>query len=84
MTVEVNGEAIGQDLLTNMGWPFAELVAYASQDSVVRPGDFLGSGTCGGGCLAELWGRALTNRQNGSPLSVVMSVMREFLLPVVP
>ena len=57
MAVEVNGEAIGQDLLSNMGWPFAELVAYASQDSVVRPGDVLGSGTCGSGCLAELWGR---------------------------
>ncbi|MFE3054124.1 fumarylacetoacetate hydrolase family protein [Nocardia sp. NPDC059239] len=23
----------------------------------VKPGDVLGSGTCGGGCLAELWGR---------------------------
>jgi len=57
MAVKVNGEAIGQDLLSNMGWPFAELVAYASQDSVVRPGDVLGSGTCGSGCLAELWGR---------------------------
>lgn len=57
MAVEVNGKAIGQDLLSNMGWPFAELVAYASQDSVVRPGDVLGSGTCGSGCLAELWGR---------------------------
>ncbi|MCF3140712.1 fumarylacetoacetate hydrolase family protein [Paenarthrobacter sp. AR 02] len=57
MSVEVNGAFIGQDLLSNMGWPFAELVAYASQDSVVRPGDVLGSGTCGSGCLAELWGR---------------------------
>ncbi|QSZ48791.1 fumarylacetoacetate hydrolase family protein [Arthrobacter sp. D5-1] len=57
MAVEVNGEAIGGDLLSNMGWPFAELVAYASQDSVVRPGDVLGSGTGGSGCLAELWGR---------------------------
>ncbi|VXB40878.1 Hydroxylase [Arthrobacter sp. 9V] len=57
MSVEVNGRPIGQDLLSNMGWPFGELVAYASQDSVVRPGDVLGSGTCGSGCLAELWGR---------------------------
>ena len=57
MAVEVNGEHSGRDLLSNMGWPFAELVAYASQDSVVRPGDVLGSGTCGRGCLAELWGR---------------------------
>lgn len=58
MSVQVNGTRIGQDLLSNMGWPFAELVAYASQDSVVRPGDVLGSGTCGSGCLAELWGRS--------------------------
>ena len=41
-----------------MGWPFAELVAYASRNSRVVPGDVLGSGTAGnGGCLAELWGR---------------------------
>ncbi|MCQ1999906.1 fumarylacetoacetate hydrolase family protein [Arthrobacter zhaoxinii] len=57
MSVDVNGSRVGEDLLSNMGWPFAELVAYASQDSVVLPGDVLGSGTCGSGCLAELWGR---------------------------
>lgn len=58
MTASVNGQALGTDSLANMGWPLAELVAYASQDSVVVPGDLLGSGTCGRGCLAELWGRA--------------------------
>ena len=57
MSVDVNGARIGEDLLSNMGWPFAELVAYASQDSKIVPGDVLGSGTCGSGCLAELWGR---------------------------
>nr|WP_223167849.1 fumarylacetoacetate hydrolase family protein [Nonomuraea sp. SYSU D8015] len=34
-------------------------VTYDAEDSRgtdVRPGDVLGSGTCGGGCLAELWG----------------------------
>ena len=41
-----------------MGWPFPELVAYASRNSRVVPGDVLGSGTVGnGGCLGELWGR---------------------------
>ena len=41
-----------------MGWPFEELIAYASRGTEVRAGDVLGSGTCGnGGCLAELWGR---------------------------
>jgi 2-keto-4-pentenoate hydratase/2-oxohepta-3-ene-1,7-dioic acid hydratase in catechol pathway len=57
MRVSVNGVEIGQDLLSNMGWPFEELIAYASRGTQVRAGDVLGSGTCGnGGCLAELWG----------------------------
>jgi 2-keto-4-pentenoate hydratase/2-oxohepta-3-ene-1,7-dioic acid hydratase in catechol pathway len=55
--VAVNDVEIGQDL-SNMGWPFEELISYASRGSWVRAGDVLGSGTCGnGGCLAELWGR---------------------------
>ncbi|MEO8527592.1 MAG: fumarylacetoacetate hydrolase family protein [Pseudolysinimonas sp.] len=54
----VNGVTIGTDLLGNMGWPFRDLVAYASRDTRVVPGDVLGSGTSGRGCLAELWGRA--------------------------
>ncbi|MFC7340149.1 fumarylacetoacetate hydrolase family protein [Saccharopolyspora griseoalba] len=58
MRVSVNGEEIGRDLLSNMGWPFEDLVSYASRGAEIRPGDVLGSGTCGnGGCLAELWGR---------------------------
>ena len=67
MTVDVNGVEVGRDLLSNMGWPFEELVAYASRGTQVRPGDVLGSGTCGnGGCLAELWGRR--GRQDPPPL----------------
>jgi len=58
LRVAVNGAETGQDLLSNMGWPFEELIAYASRGTWVRVGDVLGSGTCGnGGCLAELWGR---------------------------
>ncbi|MDI2124639.1 fumarylacetoacetate hydrolase family protein [Yinghuangia seranimata] len=57
LTAEVNGEVVGKDLLSNMSWTFEEMVAYASRGTAVRPGDVLGSGTCGnGGCLAELWG----------------------------
>jgi 2-keto-4-pentenoate hydratase/2-oxohepta-3-ene-1,7-dioic acid hydratase in catechol pathway len=57
LRVSVNDVEIGQDLLSNMGWPFEELIAYASRGTWVRAGDVLGSGTCGnGGCLAELWG----------------------------
>jgi 2-keto-4-pentenoate hydratase/2-oxohepta-3-ene-1,7-dioic acid hydratase in catechol pathway len=57
MQVFVNGKLIGEDSLANIGWPLNELIAYASRNSVVLPGDLIGSGTAGSGCLAELWGR---------------------------
>ena len=68
LEVLVNGERIGGDTLASMAWSFEELVAYASRGTWVRAGDVLGSGTCGGGCLAELWGRA--GRQEPRPLAV--------------
>jgi 2-keto-4-pentenoate hydratase/2-oxohepta-3-ene-1,7-dioic acid hydratase in catechol pathway len=61
-TASVNGAEVGRDLLSNMGWTFETMLAYAARDSRVVAGDLLGSGTVGnGGCLAELWGR------NGRP-----------------
>jgi 2-keto-4-pentenoate hydratase/2-oxohepta-3-ene-1,7-dioic acid hydratase in catechol pathway len=67
LTASVNGETVGTDLLSNMSWTFEEMVAYASRGTLVRPGDVLGSGTCGnGGCLAELWG--VRGRQDPPPL----------------
>jgi 2-keto-4-pentenoate hydratase/2-oxohepta-3-ene-1,7-dioic acid hydratase in catechol pathway len=67
LTAEINGEVVGKDLLSNMSWTFEEMVAYASRGTVVRPGDVLGSGTCGnGGCLAELWG--VRGKQDPAPL----------------
>ncbi|MFD2415803.1 fumarylacetoacetate hydrolase family protein [Amycolatopsis pigmentata] len=72
MTVAVNGIEIGRDLLSNMSWPFEDLVAYASRGTEVRPGDVLGSGTCGnGGCLAEGWGRGRTDLPPLRPGDVV-------------
>lgn len=52
-----NGVQFGSDNLAHMAWSFAELVAYASRGTWVRPGDVLGSGTCADGCLGEAWGR---------------------------
>ncbi|GDY60468.1 hypothetical protein SVIO_110910 [Streptomyces violaceusniger] len=57
MTAAVNGESIGTDRWDAMHFSYAEMIEYASRGTEVRPGDVLGSGTCGGGCLAELWGR---------------------------
>jgi 2-keto-4-pentenoate hydratase/2-oxohepta-3-ene-1,7-dioic acid hydratase in catechol pathway len=52
-----NGEEIGKDSLASMSWSFEEMLAYASRGTWLMPGDVLGSGTCGFGCLAEHWGR---------------------------
>ena len=68
LEVLVNGERIGGDTVASMAWSFEDLVAYASRGTWVRTGDVLGSGTCGGGCLAELWGR--TGRREPPPLTV--------------
>src|SRR4051794_2504827 len=61
MSVSVNDVEIGSDTLANMAWRFEDLVAYAARGAWVRPGDVLGSGTCGNGCLMELW------KRRGSP-----------------
>ena len=45
MRASVNGVEIGRDLLSNMGWTFEEMIAYASRGTWVRAGDVLGSGT---------------------------------------
>lgn len=58
MSVYRNGELVGRDTLANVSWTFDEMASYASRDTWVRPGDHLGSGTCGWGSLAEMWGRA--------------------------
>ncbi|HET9653922.1 MAG TPA: fumarylacetoacetate hydrolase family protein [Kineosporiaceae bacterium] len=57
MTVDINGRRLGQDNWSAMAFSYADMIAYASRGTQVRPGDILGSGTCGSGCLAELWGR---------------------------
>lgn len=57
MSVEVNGRLIGRDRLSNMAWTFGELASYSGRNTTLFTGDLIGSGTCGGGCLLELWGR---------------------------
>jgi 2-keto-4-pentenoate hydratase/2-oxohepta-3-ene-1,7-dioic acid hydratase in catechol pathway len=57
MTAYVNGSELGSDTLASMAWSFPELVHFAARGAWIAPGDVIGSGTCGGGCLFELWGR---------------------------
>lgn len=54
MQARVNGEAWSDGELADIHFSWAELVAFASRDSRLMPGDVLGSGTVGTGCILEL------------------------------
>jgi len=54
MTARVNGREYSRGNLSDVHWSFAEMVAYASRGTELVPGDVIGSGTCGTGCILEL------------------------------
>ncbi|MBT2225725.1 fumarylacetoacetate hydrolase family protein [Nonomuraea sp. NEAU-A123] len=57
MRAEVNGRAYSQGRLGDLYWSFGEMISYASRGTEVRPGDIIGSGTVGTGCIADLAAR---------------------------
>jgi 2-keto-4-pentenoate hydratase/2-oxohepta-3-ene-1,7-dioic acid hydratase in catechol pathway len=54
MIARVNGREYGRATLADVYWSFEEMLAYASRGTEIVPGDVIGSGTCGGGCILEL------------------------------
>jgi fumarylacetoacetate (FAA) hydrolase len=54
MTATVNGRELSRGDSGSMFWTWPQLLAHASRDAVLRPGDVLGSGTVGTGCILEL------------------------------
>ncbi|CCW36415.1 fumarylacetoacetate hydrolase [Chthonomonas calidirosea] len=53
MKAFVNGQQISHGNLKEMHWTFAELIAHASRNTTLLPGDLIGSGTVGTGSLVE-------------------------------
>jgi len=54
MTATVNGKQYSRGNAGSMYWTWPQLLAHASRDTELRPGDVLGSGTVGTGCILEL------------------------------
>jgi 2-keto-4-pentenoate hydratase/2-oxohepta-3-ene-1,7-dioic acid hydratase in catechol pathway len=54
MTARVNGAQWSRGSTREMHWSFEEIVSYVSRSETLYPGDFIGSGTVGGGCGLEL------------------------------
>jgi len=54
MTARVNGVEMSRGNFKYIHWSFGEIIARASQSAMLYPGDVIGSGTVGTGCLLEL------------------------------
>jgi fumarylacetoacetate (FAA) hydrolase len=53
MVARVNGEERSRGNLGDIHWPWDELAAHAAENTRLLPGDVLGSGTVGSGCILE-------------------------------
>ncbi|XAL99423.1 fumarylacetoacetate hydrolase family protein [Phycisphaeraceae bacterium D3-23] len=54
MSCDVNGKRLSQGNAADMHFTWPQIIAHASRDTELRPGDLLGSGTVGTGCILEL------------------------------
>jgi fumarylacetoacetate (FAA) hydrolase len=54
MTATVNGTETSRGTWSDAQFSFGQMLARASMDARLRPGDLVGSGTVGGGCLLEV------------------------------
>jgi fumarylacetoacetate (FAA) hydrolase len=54
MTARVNGKEYSRGNAGSMYFTWPQILAHASRDTELRPGDVLGSGTVGTGCILEL------------------------------
>lgn len=54
MTATVNGKVYSRGNAGSMYWTWPQILAHASRDTELRPGDVIGSGTVGTGCILEL------------------------------
>jgi len=54
MRARVNGKELSRGNFKDIYWSFGDILARASQGVTLMPGDVIGSGTVGTGCLLEL------------------------------
>ena len=54
MIARVDGQEISRGNFNQIYYSFPQMIAHASRNARIRPGDVLGSGTVGTGCLLEI------------------------------
>ncbi len=84
MTASVNGQELSRGTWADIQFSFGEMVARASADVWLQPGDLLGSGTVGTGCLLEIRDERLGRWLHpGDEVSLRVERLGELRTPVV-
>ena len=68
MTCSLNGKLFSKGNLKDMAWSFEKIIERVSYGATIYPGDIIGSGTVGTGCLLEING---TNKLKSSDFNEV-------------
>jgi len=84
MTATVNGTKLSRGSWSSAHFAFGAMVERASADAILRPGDILGSGTVGTGCLLEVRDEILKRYlQPGDAVTLAIERLGELTSPVV-
>ena len=84
MTATVNGDELSRGTWSSAHFSFGEMVERASADVRLRPGDLLGSGTVGTGCLLEIRDEKLKRYlEPGDVVTLAIERLGELTAPVV-
>jgi fumarylacetoacetate (FAA) hydrolase len=84
MTATVNGEQTSRGSWASVQFSFSEMVARASADARLRPGDLLGSGTVGTGCLLEIKDQTLGRwLQPGDEVTLTVERLGSLTTPII-
>jgi fumarylacetoacetate (FAA) hydrolase len=84
MTATVNGQELSRGTWSSAHFSFGEMIERASADVRLRPGDLLGSGTVGTGCLLEVRDEILKRYlEPGDTVTLAIERLGELAAPVV-
>jgi len=84
MTASVNGEELSRGSWASAHFSFGEMIERASADVRLRPGDIIGSGTVGTGCLLEIRDERLGRYlQSGDTVTLAIERLGELTSSVI-
>jgi len=84
MTAAVNGQELSRGSWASAHFSFGQMIERASADVRLRPGDLIGSGTVGTGCLLEIRDERLGRYlQPGDTVTLAIERLGELTSPVI-